>query len=312
LACGNYKAPNSPNVVDEYYSLSSELKNEPPTQYRDKITTDQKTFESDIGVTSAENGGAGVRYEVAFANIDSQCNDAGPGRILVTMLPMADLPQGTINNYLNLAKVTQPQCLFPATDRKIVTDVGQPAYMASLELGAGLREAKLCGWVNDDGGDCGKGNGSERIIEEEQRCSGVKFNQITNRDNDTYYTYPLQIRPKNLATGELAGGPRIPIDLLMQCSDDGALECEDQSTCMHMVTFKSAGDADEELAKRGFVCTTTKNDPSNPGNRDIRASMECRLQDGRKYQIALSQEVAWTGADEDGRVGVVITELDAN
>jgi hypothetical protein len=312
LACGNYKAPNSPNVVDEYYSLSSELKNEPPTQYRDMITTNQKTFESDIGVTSAENGGAGVRYEVAFANIDSQCNDAGPGQILVTMLPMADLPQGTINNYLNLAKVTQPQCLFPATDRKIVTDVGQPAYMASLELGAGLREAMLCGWVNDDGGDCGKGNGSERIIEEEQRCSGVKFKQITNRDNDTYYTYPLQIRPKNLATGELAGGPRIPIDLLMQCSDDGALECEDQSTCMHMVTFKSAGDADEELAKRGFVCTTTKNDPSNPGNRDIRASMECRLQDGRKYQIALSQEVAWVGDDEDGRVGVVITELDAN
>jgi hypothetical protein len=176
------------------------------------------------------------------------------------------------------------------------------------------RPERLCTWYQDGiaVGACGAGAGGDRTITEEQRCSGVKFKQITNRGNDTYYAYPLQIRPKNLATGELAGGPRIPIDLLMQCSDDGALECEDQSTCMHMVTFKSAGDADEELAKRGFVCTTTKNDPSNPGNRGIRASMECRLQDGRKYQIALSQEVAWVGDDEDGRVGVVITELDAN
>jgi hypothetical protein len=96
----------------------------------------------------------------------------------------------------------------------------------------------------------------------------------------------------------------------MQCSDDGAFECEDQSTCMHMVTFKSAGDADEELAKRGFVCKRTKDDRSNPGERAIRAKMECELQDGRKFQIALSQQETWTGNDEDGRVGVVITELD--
>jgi hypothetical protein len=40
--------------------------------------------------------------------------------------------------------------------------------------------------------------------------------------------------------------------------------------------------------------------------------MECELQDGRKFQIALSQEVASIGDDEDGRVGVVITELDNN
>jgi hypothetical protein len=38
--------------------------------------------------------------------------------------------------------------------------------------------------------------------------------------------------------------------------------------------------------------------------------MECELQDGRKFQIALSQQETWTGNDEDGRVGVVITELD--
>jgi hypothetical protein len=307
LACGNYKAPNAPNVADEYRFVSSDLKDEPPTQYRNKITTAQKTFESDIGVSSATIGGAGVKYEVAFANIDSQCNDAGPGKILVTMLPLADLP-----NTLGGAKKTQSQCLFAEDTSANSNDVGQPAYMISGALGLGFRDDRLCAWVNENGGDCGQGNGSERIITEEERCSGVSFEQINNRDNDTYYTYPLQIRPKNLATGELAGGPRIPIDLLMQCSDDGALECEDQSTCMHMVTFKSAGDADEELAKRGFVCTSKDDDRGNPGQRAIRAKMECELQDGRKFQIALSQEVASVGDDEDGRVGVVITELDNN
>ena len=315
LACGNYKAPNSPNVVDEYYSLSSELKNEPPTQYRDKITTDQKTFESDIGVTSAGNGGAGVRYEVAFANIDSQCNDAGPGNILVTMSPLADLPNEEADDGdTPPAYVTQPQCLFTESDRAVRTDLGQPAYMIYASGYWPNRPERLCTWYQDGiaVGACGAGAGGDRTITEEQRCSGVKFKQITNRGNDTYYAYPLQIRPKNLATGELAGGPRIPIDLLMQCSDDGAFECEDQSTCMHMVTFKSAGDANEELAKRGFVCTSKNDDRANPGQRAKRASMECVLQDGRKFQIALSQEVASVGDDEDGRVGVVITELDNN
>ncbi|EAW32223.1 hypothetical protein GP2143_13246 [marine gamma proteobacterium HTCC2143] len=286
LACGHYKAPNSPDVAVEYYSLSSDLKDEPPTQYRDELTTEQKTFESDIGVSSATTGGRGVKYEVAFANIDSQCNDAGPGEILVTMLTMDKTPGRG-------GKFTSEQCLFPFSDRTIKSDVGNPVFMYENQY-------KL------------ETTGNERDITGEERCSGVSFKQITNRDNDTYYTYPLQIRPKNLATGEFAGGPRIPIDLLMQCSDDGALECEDQSTCMHMVTFKSAGDADEELAKRGFVCKSTKDDRSNPGERAIRAKMECELQDGRKFQIALSQEVASIGADEDGRVGVVITELDNN
>jgi hypothetical protein len=220
---------------------------------------------------------------------------------------LADLP-----NTLGGAKKTQSQCLFAEDTSANSNDVGQPAYMISGALGLGFRDDRLCAWVNENGGDCGQGNGSERIITEEERCSGVSFEQINNRDNDTYYTYPLQIRPKNLATGELAGGPRIPIDLLMQCSDDGALECEDQSTCMHMVTFKSAGDADKELAKRGFVCTSKDDDRGNPGQRAIRAKMECELQDGRKFQIALSQEVASVGDDEDGRVGVVITELDNN
>jgi hypothetical protein len=58
---------------------------------------------------------------------------------------------------------------------------------------------------------------------------------------------------------------------------------------MHMVTFKSAGDADEELAKRGFVCKNTKDNRSNPGARNARASTECKLQDGRTFKIALSQ-----------------------
>ncbi|MDB4806758.1 hypothetical protein OAG89_02080 [Pseudomonadales bacterium] len=308
LACGNYKAPNAPKVGIEYDYIDKVLKDEPPTQYRNKITTAKETFESDIGVSSATNGGAGVKYEVAFANIDSQCNDAGPGKILVTMLPLAELP-----NTLGGAKKTQSQCLFAEETSADSKDVGQPAYMITGALGFfDFREDRLCAWVNENGGDCGQGNGSERIITEEERCSGVSFEQINNSNNDIYYTYPLQIRPKNLATGELAGGPRIPIDLLMQCSDDGLLECEDQSTCMHMVTFKSAGDADEELAKRGFVCTSKDDDRGNPGQRAIRAKMECELQDGRKFQIALSQEVASVGDDEDGRVGVVITELDNN
>jgi hypothetical protein len=291
LACGNYKAPNSPKVGIEYASFDSgEVpRDNPPTQYRDTVTTDQQTFESDIGVSSATIGGAGVKYEVAFANIDSQCNDAGPGQILVTMVTFAMV------NSVN----TNEQCLFTVSDPTSKADVGKPVYMyrdLTTLFGNDIITLNTVG--------------VERDITGEARCSGVSFKQINNRENATSYTYPLQIRPKNLATGELAGGPRIPIDLLMQCSDDGAFECEDQSTCMHMVTFKSAGDADEELAKRGFVCKSTKDDRSNPGERAIRAKMECELQDGRKFQIALSQQETWTGNDEDGRVGVVITELD--
>jgi hypothetical protein len=194
---------------------------------------------------------------------------------------------------------TNEQCLFTVSDPTSKADVGKPVYMyrdLTTLFGNDIITLNTVG--------------VERDITGEARCSGVSFKQINNRENATSYTYPLQIRPKNLATGELAGGPRIPIDLLMQCSDDGAFECEDQSTCMHMVTFKSAGDADEELAKRGFVCKSTKDDRSNPGERAIRAKMECELQDGRKFQIALSQQETWTGNDEDGRVGVVITELD--
>lgn len=303
LACGNYKVPNSPKVGNEYDFIDEVLKDNPPTQYLvDTETKDQKTFESDIGVSSATNGGAGVKYEVAFANIDSQCDNAGPGSILVTTSLYAELPFRGFVDGVATSEVTQPQCLFPKITEDNTSKLGDPAFMKGTSCSDSSCFALRASLTKSNA----------RVLTEEERCSGVSFPQITRGANATSYTYPLQIRPKNLATGELAGGPRIPIDLFMQCSDDGALECEDQSTCMHMVTFKSAGDADEELAKRGFVCTTTKNDRSNPGNRNIRASMECKLQDGRKFQIALSQQETWTGNDEDGRVGVVITELDNN
>jgi hypothetical protein len=300
LACGNYKAPNSPDVGIEYAFIDKVLKDNPPTQYLDKETTDPKTFESDIGVSSATNGGAGVKYEVAFANIDSQCDNAGPGSILVTTSLYAELPfQGVVDGVATSA-VTQPQCLFPKITADNTSKLGEPAFMKGTSCPDSSCFAVKASLTKADA----------RALTEEERCSGVSFPQITRGANATSYTYPLQIRPKNLATGEFAGGPRIPIDLFMQCSDDGALECEDQSTCMHMVTFKSAGDADKELAKRGFVCTSKDYDRGNPGQRAIRASMECELQDGRKFQIALSQQETWTGNDEDGRVGVVITELD--
>ena len=73
-------------------------------------------------------------------------------------------------------------------------------------------------------------------------------------------------------------GPQLPLGVVMQCSDDGANECADQSSCLHMVTFKdedwsTASDSQraDVLAKHGFICETLVSQreyAARPGSRN--------------------------------------------
>ncbi|NRA00627.1 MAG: hypothetical protein HRU01_29420 [Myxococcales bacterium] len=121
-------------------------------------------------------------------------------------------------------------------------------------------------------------------------CIELEFPKIKNGQNDTTAFFNLIIQPPNRSTGVNEAGPGIPIDLVMQCSDDQSNECEGMSSCMHMVTFRD-GDwstetqerRDEVLAKRGFICEKT----SDSRGVGYSAAMLCELSDGRLFSIEL-------------------------
>ena len=124
--------------------------------------------------------------------------------------------------------------------------------------------------------------------------------RIVNRANDVSVHYNMIIKPRNRLGTE--NGPGIPIDLVMQCSDGGGggddsgyPECEDQSMCMHMVSFADAG-ADEPgaardaaMAKRGYVCRNLKDAAGETREDSLEeAKMSCELSDGRTVTMSLT------------------------
>ena len=125
-----------------------------------------------------------------------------------------------------------------------------------------------------------------------------KNNKIPNRENKKSEHYNLTLTPSNiLGTGT---GPGIPIDLVLQCSDNsdgGYPECIDQSSCMHMVSFKdyedsaSAEDKAQAMAKRGYACTSKADSPASPYRNDPPAQMNCELADGRVFSLRLALDV---------------------
>ena len=144
--------------------------------------------------------------------------------------------------------------------------------------------------------------------------------KIRNADNDQTVNYNLTLRPHNAlkssASAEDKSGPGIPIDLVMQCSDgtdSGYPECEDQSMCMHMVSFADAG-ADEPgaardaaMAKRGYVCKNLKDAPGQ--TRDVsfsQAEMSCELSDGRTVTMSLTGYVDRDPITSDDRAKLTV------
>ncbi|MFT5334286.1 MAG: hypothetical protein ACI9GB_002193, partial [Halioglobus sp.] len=122
--------------------------------------------------------------------------------------------------------------------------------------------------------------------------------EIRNANNSKSRHYNLTLTPTNiLAAGS---GPGIPIDLVLQCSDDstgGHPECDDQSSCMHMVSFKdyddsaSAEDKAQVMAKRGYACKRIGDRPQatnrvTNGDGSF-AQMNCELADGREFSLKL-------------------------
>ena len=121
------------------------------------------------------------------------------------------------------------------------------------------------------------------------------------------------ITPKNrLGTGN---GPGIPIDLVMQCSDDrddGNDECDDQSMCMHMVSFKdpgvdtSAEKRAEAMAKRGYICKAITNQRANTRSNYNQAEMSCELSDGRTMGLYLTGYIY--GLDDRAKITISIAD----
>ena len=116
------------------------------------------------------------------------------------------------------------------------------------------------------------------------------------------------IKPKNrLGTGN---GPGIPIDLVMQCSDDGIFECSDQSMCMHMVSFRDPEETAEKraeaMAKRGYICKAITNQRANTRSNNNQAVMSCELSDGRTMGLYLTGYIY--GLDDRAEMSISISD----
>jgi hypothetical protein len=138
---------------------------------------------------------------------------------------------------------------------------------------------------------------------------------IRNSNNDKSVFYNMVLTPPNrLGTGK---GPGIPIDLVMQCSDNRNEEydeCDDQSMCMHIVSFKDVVDSAspieraEAMAKRGYICEAISNYPG--GIFFGSAKMHCELADGRTMVLALRGWTHFGFFADDSRARLTISILD--
>ena len=143
--------------------------------------------------------------------------------------------------------------------------------------------------------------------------------KIRNADNSKTVNYNLTLRPRNAlkssASADDKSGPGIPIDLVMQCSDgtdSGYAECEDQSMCMHMVSFADAGadvpgpERDEAMAKRGYVCKNLKDAAGKTRDTSNEAQMSCELADGRTVTMSLAGYVDRVPLVSDDRAKLTV------
>jgi len=242
LSCGNFAEFNPPRVAWEYedsggaqYESSDDA---PPTYFLFNLSTSGSTFEEDIGTKATT--GTGVNYEVAYANVNTDCNAQD-------------------NIQLDVVDISNDfTCTSPKSYRE-----GLPAAT----------------WIQPVG---------------TQFDNCLQFSstdaRIVNRANDVSVHYNMIIKPRNRLGTE--NGPGIPIDLVMQCSDDGIFECSDQSMCMHMVSFRDPEETAEKraeaMAKRGYICTAITNQGADTKSNENQAVMSCELSDGRKMRLGLT------------------------
>ncbi|MCP4906424.1 MAG: hypothetical protein GY910_15725 [bacterium] len=159
-----------------------------------------------------------------------------------------------------------------------------------------------------------------------------QFPKIRNRDNETsaharfvYHTKSAWKNPEATGLREDRQGISIPMDVVLQCSEDGAEECVDQSKCMHLVIFRDGnwfGDDEakrrEVLSKLGYVCQTSRNRRDFAGGEggvataNAYATMECELVDGRLFEFRLARYLETTSSllyPNDTRAVLRMSEL---
>lgn len=264
LSCGNFGYFNPPKVAWEYddqdgsqYGADDDL---PPTWFRANPTQSSATKERDVGILSEGLDGYGVRYEVAFANVNLDCN--AQDNIQLDIIDRDD-------NFMCESPVDYQQQLTAATWIKKVNTTN------CLEFSA-------------------------------------ENARIVNRDNGKSVFYNMVITPRSNRLG-IGSGPSIPIDLVLQCSDNGPEECVDQSMCMHMVSFNDTPDDNTPeqraaaLAKRGYVCEGVSDKRGD--TRDAGAApaiMRCELADGRSIELSLKGYKDLSRAIIDDRASIVL------
>ena len=267
LSCGNFAEFNPPRVAWEYEYSGGAQKDvdddAPPTYFITNLSTSGPTFEEDIGTKGTT--GTGVNYEVAFANVNTDCNAQD-------------------NIQLDVVASSGFTCTSPASYR-------EPELSAAT-------------WIQP-----------VDPVTVPSNC--LEFSatsaRITNGNNKKSVHYNTIITPKNrLGTGN---GPGIPIDLVMQCSDDGDDgndECDGQSMCMHMVSFKdpevdtSAEKRAEAMAKRGYICKAITNQRANTRSNNSQAVMSCELSDGRTMGLYLTGYIY--GLDDRAKMSISISD----
>jgi hypothetical protein len=104
----------------------------------------------------------------------------------------------------------------------------------------------------------------------------VRFDDISDAQDDHYGVSRIEIDPGNTATGEKTGGPVIPIEVFYQCSDGNPYECDDGSAqCTHLVALNN----EEDVTKDGSSCIP---DPDTDT-----LALRCSLVDGRELRVSL-------------------------
>ena len=288
LSCGDHAKGNRPRVRQEYAkkegtwqgALYSDSDHFPPGYLKDVKTAAQPGTRESDIGLENMESGIGVNYEVSFANISTDCN----------------------------------------TQDNIQLDI--------YTSGRGFA-AVACENPEFEKGDHALANTNDLISEKTKSPSNpfgscLQFedaDRISNAANEKSNFFRVDINTTN-RLGDFPGinGPSIPIELVMQCSDNVTSQygdCVDQSTCMHMVSIKDPVDTLEQqaeaMAKRGYICKNVISRPeaplsknaSNGGNFNNQnyAIMECQLADGRTMTLKL----AGYNNSSDRRARVLVT-----
>ena len=301
LTCGNFKGVDGPRVAYEYGATdgghTGDDNDSPPTVYQSEFTSSSATFEKDIGLRSSDNTQAiGVNYEVAFVNVETDCTTQD--NIQLDVWSFAALNRDA-------------EC-------KISADHGTPTFTGDDQWAAegadGVRTGPPCVTAE-----------FPRITNSNNNRSGF-LSLVFNLPNPTDSSF-FSVSGRRTYIDDLSpNGPQISLDVVMQCSDDGANECADQSSCLHMVTFKdkdwstaSEPQRAEVLAKRGFICQTLRSEPvynaqglSAPASIPLAATqaiMDCELSDGRVYRVQMNGHVEGHGLASDNRAEFTVSEI---